>query len=235
MLRSLHKKQTTFFCFSPPVMIATFLIEIALAVYTIWKYKPSLFTRLAIMLLVFLAFFQFAEFFICTGDSMPLQWSRLSFVAITFLPPLGIHAILTLSKQAKSPLVYIAYATGGAFMTYFALSAQSLTGNECLGNYVTFQVNQDITWLYALYYYGWVVISMLLAYYFGKRTANKQTKQALFGLSAGNALLLIPTTSANLIDSSTMSGIPSIMCGFAVIFALILGFYVLPRAARKRS
>jgi hypothetical protein len=41
--------------------------------------------------------------------------------------------------------------------------------------------------------------------------------------------LLVPTTTVNLINPETVRGIPSIMCGFAVIFALILGLYILPR------
>ena len=86
-------KTNTFGCFSPPVMIATFVIEIALAVYVNWRYKFNNITKLAISILFFLAVFQLAEYNVCEGsfgiDS--LSWARVGYVAITMLPPLGFH------------------------------------------------------------------------------------------------------------------------------------------------
>lgn len=228
------RKYGTFYCFSPPIMIITFIIEIALALFTLWRYRPNTFTRLSILLLVFLATFQLAEYFVCTGTTAPMQWSRLGYVAITLLPPLGIHALHVIRGRAKAPLVYFAYATGLAFVAYFALASGSITGQECLGNYVIFQVNTDLTWLYAIYYYGWVVAGIVIAYQFAQVTKQKRTRQALYGFAVGYAAFLVPTTTANLLNSATRDGIPSIMCGFAVIFALILGLWVLPRVAKPR-
>jgi hypothetical protein len=58
-----------------------------------------------------------------------------------------------------------------------------------------------------------------------------KVKQSLQAMVAAYLALLVPTTTVNLINPETIHGIPSIMCGFAVIFALILGLYVLPRVA----
>lgn len=216
-------------------MIITFIIEIGLAMYTLWRYKPSTFTKLAVLLLVCLGAFQLAEYFVCTESGTPAFWSRLGYVAITLLPPLGIHAIHLLAGQKRRPLVYVSYATALAFVAYFAIASQSITGQECLGNYVIFQVNTDLTWLYFIYYYAWVLAGMFLAYDFGKQTNNKKVRRALYGFALGYAAFLVPTTAANLLNRATMSGIPSIMCGFAVIFAIILGLYVLPKIAKKRT
>ena len=41
-----HRHGVQLNCFSPPVMIATFAIEVLLAVYTIWRYKLDVFGRL---------------------------------------------------------------------------------------------------------------------------------------------------------------------------------------------
>src|SRR5687768_2570427 len=87
------KKYTNkLFCFSPPVMIATFAIEIALAIYAVWRYKLNTISRLVVSLLVFLAIFQFAEYMLCGGFGVDgFTWSRIGYVSITMLPPLGLH------------------------------------------------------------------------------------------------------------------------------------------------
>ena len=229
-----HRKRTTFFCFSPPVMIITFLIEFSLMAYALWRYKFTTLTKLSAALLFFLSLFQLAEFQVCQGLFGAIEWSNVGFVAITLLPPLGMHAIYTIAKK-RSLMVWAAYTSSALFATYFAFANQSITGHECLGNYVIFQVNANMTMLYGIYYWGWVVFGMVMAAMLAKDIRNKRQKQALYGFSAGYAVFLIPTTVANLVNNTTIRGIPSIMCGFAVLFALILGFYVLPRIAKLRT
>lgn len=51
---------------------------------------------------------------------------------------------------------------------------------------------------------------------------------ALLYLGIGYASFMLPTTIVYLIDQTTIAGIPSIMCGFAVLLALCLVFAVLP-------
>jgi len=51
----------------------------------------------------------------------------------------------------------------------------------------------------------------------------------------GYSIFIIPATTVNLVNPATISGIPSIMCGFAVLLALALGFAVLPVAAKRRT
>src|SRR6185312_258892 len=73
----LQQKSTRLNCFSPPVMIATMVIETILAVYTVWRYKMSDMVRLAAITLLGLATFQLAEFFVCTGSiGHTIEWSR---------------------------------------------------------------------------------------------------------------------------------------------------------------
>ena len=88
----MKRSKLNLYCFSPPVMIATFAIEIGLAVYALWRYKLNLISRLAVAILVCLAAFQLAEFNVCEGGWIDRELaSRLGYVAITALPPLGLH------------------------------------------------------------------------------------------------------------------------------------------------
>lgn len=222
------------YCFSPSVMVATCEIEFALLIFTLIRYKINKLTILVSLLFGFLALFQISEYNVCRGYINASLWSHIGYISITLLPTLGIHIINVIRKKKDNRLVYFGYITSLIFVGYFALTVGSITGHQCLGNYVIFQVNKNLSWLYALYYYGWVITGTIVSFFYAEETRNKKIKYALYAFSAGYASFLIPTTTANLLDKATLNGIPSIMCGFAVLLAIIVTFLVLPKVAIKR-
>lgn len=231
----LKKYTKNMFCFSPPVMLATFFIEIALAIYAIWRYKMTALTRLISLLLGLLAVFQLAEYLVCGGLGLSgLDWSRVGFMAITLLPPIGLHIVHEMAGKQNKPLIIASYATSAAFVAYFAFATSALTGNQCTGNYVIFELPLTATWIYSVYYYGWVITGLVTAWQFAKSARKTKQQSALKAFAVGYASLLIPTATVNLIAPETLNGIPSIMCGFAVILALIVGFKVLPNLAEQK-
>lgn len=231
-MKYLKPKDLKLYCFSPVVMLATFIIEIALALFALWRYKMNEVSRVAVALLVFLAVFQIAEFNVCeSGWIDSLTASRIGYVAITLLPPLGIHLAYAIARSKKRPLLLPAYVTAALFAVFFLFVGQSLSGHECLGNYIIFQVLPGSQWLYALYYYGWLIAGIWLCF---TLQAKPQPTSALTGLAFGYLAFMVPTTTVNMLDRSTIEGIPSIMCGFAVLLALTLVLWVLPKAGIKR-
>src|ERR1700712_375965 len=87
-------------CFSPPVMLATLIIEFSLAAYALWRYKLTTVSKLIVAGFGGLATFQLAEFFVCTGYGFRAeQWSRLGFASITILPAVGLHMMHALSGR----------------------------------------------------------------------------------------------------------------------------------------
>lgn len=230
----MRKNSGKFFCFSPPVMFATFFIEIVLASYTILRYKLNAVGRLVVALLVFLAIFQAAEFNVCAAAwADPMVASRIGYIAITILPPLGLHLAYALAGAKKRPLMWPAYASGAAFITFFLTIGNSLTGHVCQGNYVIFQMAPGSEWLYALYYYGWLFAAVAVCLSLAKDKTTK-VKRALYGLAVGYAAFILPTTTANLLSPDTLKAIPSVMCGFAVILAVMLVFWILPQKGESR-
>lgn len=229
------QSRTQFNCFSPPVMLATFIIEIVLAAYAIWRYKLDIVSRLATAMLVSLAVFQLSEYFVCGGVGMTAEhWSRLGYACITMLPPLGLHLMHVLAGKRQRGMVYAAYATAVGFIAFFLLYADAFTGYQCTGNYVIFQLAVGSGSTYGLYYYGWLSAALILGYRWSKPVqVLRQQRQAIRALAVGYLVFLIPTAIANTVKPETRLGIPSIMCGFAVIFALILALYILPRAGHK--
>ncbi len=218
-------------CFSPLVMLATFVIEIALAIYVLMRYKLNEVGRLVVIALFLLAAFQAAEYAVCQPTAVDSLWaSRIGYVAITFLPPLGIHLAYAIAKAKKRSLLLPAYGTAVGFMFYFLLVGQGLTGHACLGNYVIFQVAPAAAWLYTLYYYGWLLLGIWLM----RQLMTPKTKAAQWGMVAGYLAFIVPTTLVNVVDPGTIDGIPSIMCGFAVLFALVLALWVMPKSGEVK-
>lgn len=230
----------TFNCFSPPIMLATFTVEMLLAAYTVWRYKMSVTTRLITICLLTLAIFQLSEYYDCTGLGVSAEaWSRVGYAAISALPPLGLHLLHRLAGKPGRKLVIGSYLTMGAFVAFFLLGKRVFAGYQCTGNYVIFQLNPHPTIAYSLYYYGFLLTAITLGVIWanqflagGKKSLTKlQTTRALI---IGYLVFLVPTALANSVRPATRRGIPSIMCGFAVLFALILTLYVLPKVASLR-
>ena len=58
---------------------------------------------------------------------------------------------------------------------------------------------------------------------------------ALKWLIGGYIAFILPTTIVNIINPSTIEGIPSIMCGFAVLMAIVLIGFVAPRTLELKK
>lgn len=232
------KNYTQLNCFSPPVMIATMVIEVSLVIYSLWRYKMSNLVRLGVITLIALATFQLAEFYVCTGSiSHVTAWSRLGFAAITLLPPLGLHLIHVIAKKPGRRLVATAYSTMTALVVFFLVFPSVFNDYQCTGNYVIFHLRAHVGGAYWIYYFGWIITSMVLAFKWANELMNKSGKRAhnqlraVQGMIIGWFVFIIPTAIANVVNPASRQGIPSIMCGFAVLFALILALYIMPRAA----
>lgn len=227
------KDQGKLYCFSPPVMLATFLIEFGFAIYTIWRYKMSTVIRLAFVILVALGTFQLAEYMICGGLGWSHnEWARLGYGSITLLPAFGIHMLVALSGKKKPLLVGAAYASCAAFVGLYLFAEGSTVGQACYANYAAFNTGFDGGQLFGAYYYSWLMIGIYLAWHWGNQLPNR--RKALRAMIVGYLVFILPTTAFNIIDPSTVKGIPSIMCGFAVLFAFTLVLKVLPNSIEAR-
>jgi hypothetical protein len=208
-------------------MLATFAIEIAFALYIVWRYKMTNVTRLVTAILVCLATFQAAEYMICGGLGVhPGTWSKLGYSAISLLPPLGIHLVLTIAKKKNTLLLTAAYASAVAFVGYYAFAVGAISGQTCYANYAVFDVYAASSIPYGIFYYGWLLTAVVLAFKYASQ--KKANATALRSLALGYSAFIIPTSAINLIDPNTVAGIPSIMCGFAVILAFVLVGKVAP-------
>jgi len=222
-------------------MLATFIVETVFVLYTIVRYRLNTTGRLVVTMLLALAAFQLCEYHVCGGWGVRASdWSRAGYVAITLLPVLGVHLVHVLAGKPQRKLVAFAYATMAGFITCFTLLPHIFQGYTCTGNYVIFQIDLRPAWAYGAYYYGWILAGVVLAARWARqlKRAGSKAKFKLLTLRAlvlGYLVFLVPTAVANSVKPETRQGIPSIMCGFAVLYAIILTLYILPKVGARRT
>ena len=214
-------------------MVATCIVEVSLLLYTIVRYKMTPLIRLTATTLLLLALFQLCEFHVCRSGWIAGTWSRIGFMSITMLPPLGIHIIRVLSRRGWRATTWVAYGTGAVFASVLGLNRNSFEGHVCAGNYAIFQLAPRIGGLYFGYYYAWLFMGIGLSLYFSIK-AKPIIREALILQAIGFLIFVLPTGIVNDLSPKTISGIPSIMCGFAVLYALILVFTIVPRAIKAK-
>jgi hypothetical protein len=229
-----HFRANTLLCFSPTVMIATIIIELGFALFLSMKYMLQTPLRLIVTILIFLAAFQLAEFHVCAISPSDLVWSRLGYAFITTLPPLGIHLAVKLRGEKNNILVGTSYAVGAALILSFVFLPTRFNAGVCTGNYVIFLLEQPLQAVYQLYYLGFELIGLVLALLpLKKKKAPKRYPILLLAL--GYLSIMIPTVVIYELLPATKVAIPSIMCGFAVIMAIILGGFIAPRIGKERK
>lgn len=229
-----YLKSDRLYCFSPPVMIATFIIETVLLLFVFFRYRRGPVVWLSMAILAGLATFQLAEFNVCQGAT-GMTWAHIGLVAITLLPPLGLHLVMHVAERVHRTVLAVAYASAAVFIVIFLFAAQGISAQECLGNYIIFTLAPWAVWPYVAFYYGWLFVSGGYAWFASRKITSLWQRRALYALIIGALTFIVPTAIVNLLDPMTVAGIPSIMCGFAVLFAIILVGFVLPWYRRAKN
>jgi hypothetical protein len=213
-------------------MLATIIIELGLAGWILARYTLHQPRRIILALLVGLAGFQMAEYGVCGGAEGTLVWSRIGYILITMLPALGLHLISTLLGRPRTILVWTIYAIAGSLATILAVVPATLNSSICTGNYTVFRLSEPFSTVWSYYYTGAVLVGLVVATV-SAGLASSTKRRALGWLALGYASFIGPTLIIYYSSPGVRAGIPSIMCGFAVILALILGLKIAPLTNRS--
>lgn len=215
-------------CFSPAVMIATVIIEVVLAIWTLVRNHKSIFGKVAVGILLLLAAFQISEYQVC-GNYDGQFWSRFGLVAITILPVLGFYLITFITRSKK--FLALGGTIAAAFVAYFIFAPHGAIDAYCGGNYVIFGGPEGLYELFGGYYFGFLILSMWEAMLGIQSTHSARFKSVLKWMIIGYLSFILPLAIVYTVYAPARVAVASIMCGFAVIFAFILAFEIVPRFA----
>jgi len=220
-------------------MLATFAIETVLAIWVGFRFSSGVFRTIACLLLLCLASFQLAEYQVCVGPlSLALTWGKLGLAGITVLPALGMHLIGTVTR--RSGLITAGYVIAAVYIAAFLFLPGATGAPECNGNYVILQIQSGwFSFLYGTYYFVFIALAMAeLALRLTQRNPPPGFgfSRRLIGLTlAGYLSFTVPMAITGLLSPELQRATPSIMCGFALSFAVILAVYVAPLYAREAA
>ena len=227
-----QKNSTTLFCFSPPIMLATVIIESGLALWTLFRYRKNEFGKIAVIILLLLAFFQISEYQVC-GNHNAQIWSRFGLVAITLLPVFGFRLISLITKNKY--FLILGSALAGLFVLYFIFAPRNDVSSFCGGNYVIFTGPSALYEFFGAYYFGFLILSIWQAIIGRNETASKILKSILKWVVIGYLSFMMPLIIVYTFYAPARVAVASVMCGFAVIFAFILTFDIVPKFYKYSS
>ena len=103
----------------------------------------------------------------------------------------------------------------------------------CTGTFVLFELDTFPSSVLGAYYFLFLLVAMVkLALHLVRKQGNAQLILWMF---LGYLSFLVPTLTVTLLFASSQRGIPSIMCGFAVLLACIVIFKILPLYHKHQS
>jgi hypothetical protein len=216
-------------------MVATFLLEASMAIYTIVRYKLTLTGRLILGLLINLALFQAAEYFVCTESTAALTASRLGYAAITLLPFLAFYLMSVLTRTVSKKIILATFAATLALVAYFLTAPGAFNGYQCTGNYVIFQIGQSQFYIYSIFYFGLIAASLWKGVRFLGDKSGAKSRQPVQWLIAGYLIFVVPVAVLVVVHPDTRAAVPSILCGFAIGMAVVLAARIAPLTLKKRS
>ncbi len=212
-------------CFNPFISLSTFVIEWIIFWIILLLNPKSRFHQVSAIIVLFLALYQGGEFMLCTtGDDQ--VWARVAYVSATFLPALGLHLTYVLLRK-KTPY-FLIYSLPVLFSLIIIFTPDIINGAQCHTLFVEFSYgNKIITTLHSLYYVLFLMfISIVLLQ---KYTQTKTIQRKVYLAFLGSMILLVaPTLAIVLLFPSVTNQFGSILCHFAVLFAIAL-LYIIHR------
>ena len=213
-------------------------VEILLLINLLIFAEKNKLNRIAIVMVALLAGYQVMEFLMCGIELQAPFFPYLAYVIISFLPPLNLVLVLTLTHNLNhNPAHYLIFLPAVFFVIYYAFIIQQFAVTSCAVLYASY--HYPLGELYAFFYYIPILISIILLIGSVKRSPDKKIKFISKVLLGGNIFISIPVIFGFALlsagDYSLISKIESIMCKFAFVYAVCLAVVALRNTNNKNE
>ena len=213
-------------CFTPTVSLSVAIIEWILATILLVFFKRTNMNKYFAGLIYVLGFYQFTEFMLCTSDNAFL-WAKLGFMTYTLLPAMVLHTVLRISR--KNTKLFFIYLIPLAFSLIALVNPNFITGAKCTSVFVQVRLaliknpgllQSSVSWIYMTYYFGFIIIALALILKDYLHQRNKIKREIRIIAFIGAFMMLVPTFLLMVILPRFGARFPSMLCGFALFFAM---------------
>ncbi|MBY9002205.1 MAG: hypothetical protein KGD64_14895 [Candidatus Heimdallarchaeota archaeon] len=212
------------------VSLIFFGIELAILIVVIIFNRDHPHFWSIVALLSLLQLYQLSEFLVCIGVNVGLI-TRIGFVVITFLPPIG-YFLCTRIVKWKFPDYWLGFALALAFSVYFIVDSASVTFVDCNPFFATYQssgvisisptYDLPISAMYGAFYHGsllysiWFLVEHLI--WAKDKIENKYAVTVLIGF----LVFMLPMLLMVIIFPQFAVAIASLLCKYALLLACTL-------------
>ncbi len=211
--------------YSPGLAIATACFEISVAVWALRGPGERSIIRTTGAILLLLAIYQIIEVSICSNVSAAGFLPQLAFIAVTWLPPLGLVLIANLYRPRSRMLYRNAYsmlAVALGIVVWIALDRGFVSVSVCTAVFARYTSAAPRFMLYSGFY--WLgLLGMILFSGYGVKTCDDcHRRRLLFQVFAGTLIFVVPSLLASYFVPPARGALPSVMCHFALLLAIFL-------------
>jgi len=183
--------------------------------------------KIAMTMVALLAAYQTMEFLMCQVELHSSFFPYFAFVIISFLPPLNLLLVLTLTRNLTPTLTtWFIFIPAILFTIYYTLVISEFAVVSCTVLYATY--NYPLGDLYGFFYYLPILISIVLLAKFVNKESDKRKKLISKVLLFGSTFISIPPVLGFILmfagSYALISAMESVMCKFAFIYTLCLTF-----------
>jgi hypothetical protein len=183
---------------------------------------------MAMALVGILAVYQALEFLMCTLNLKYSFFAYLAFVDISFLPPLNLYFVLKYFGRS-SKLYNALFIPALVFAVYYYLVMDKFAVVSCSVLYASY--SYPLGTLYGFFYYAPVICAMIFLFNRIKKSHEETKKKPAKVLLEGLIFISLPVIAAFLMmafhNYKLLAVIESIMCKFAFVYAVCLGYFTL--------
>jgi hypothetical protein len=215
--------------FSGIISLFIACIEIVLLINLLIFSEKNSENKLIIVIIILLFCYQFMEFFMCySGNNSPFL-VYLSFVIISFLPPLVLSLVLTI-KKVSYRLTLLIFLPAISLLIYYFFLRTSFEITSCTLLFAAYEM--PLGDLYGVVYYSPVIISIYLLSKMVYNPIYVEKKINLLIMLWGLLLTFIPVALIIGLFPFLIDYVESFFCKAAAIMAFTLSIYAMRNSSK---
>jgi hypothetical protein len=126
----------------------------------------------------------------------------------------------------------IGYILAGILALIFIFNSHSITQSFCGGNYVIFSGPTALYQFFGAYYFAFLIFAIWESLEMMRKNENQFVRKVLQWFVIGYFSFMAPMGIVYAFYAPARSAVASIMCGFAVLLAIIVAFRIVPEYYR---
>jgi hypothetical protein len=211
--------------YSPVLAMVTAAFEIAAAVWVLRGPGRRAILSTTGAILLFLAGYQIIEVAICSAAPGYGFLPRLAFMAVSWLPPLGILLVALLlgpGARAARRFAYFMLAFAMGIVAWIAVDTSFASLSVCNAVYARYEHPMPQFLVYSGFYWLGLLGLVLLSAYGAAHPRDPHDGQLTKQILTGSVSFLVPAMITSTFVPAAKGALPSVMCHFAVLLAVFL-------------